>query len=162
MSWKRAISWLLIFLATFALGVAATLVWLRHSISQSEAVKPPQPAESPILAFCELVNNPDKYSGHTVRINAVLSGFIHGMFLYNPNCVTVDTRTAVFFNSQNKQEIESTLQKTRGSVDWREPVDIIALGEFRKVTPSNQSDTIYDTAPLQFEIVRVENASRVR
>jgi hypothetical protein len=128
--------------------------------TQPVAISPP--AESPILGLCELLDNPDKYSGQTVRVSAIMSGFIHGMVLYNPNCVTVNTRTAVFFNRENKEQIQGILKQARGSDDWREAVDIIALGQFRKVTPSNQNDTIYDTAPLQFEIMRVEKASKVR
>ena len=47
-------------------------------------------------------------------------------------------------------------------MNWLEPVNIIATGKFEKVTPSNESDTIYDTASLQFQIIRVEKASKPR
>jgi hypothetical protein len=162
MSWQRVIRWVLLPVLTFVLGVAATTLWSRHSASKPKTVDISPPAESPILGLCELLDNPDKYTGQTVRVSAIMSGFIHGLFLYNPNCVTVNTRTAVFFNPGNKEQIQDALKQARGSDDWREAVDIVALGQFRKVTPSNQSDTIYDTAPLQFEIMRVEKASKVR
>jgi hypothetical protein len=162
MSWKRTISWLLTILIAFGLGIVVTVVWLRHSAPQTKAVASPPTADLPILALCELLNNPDKYSGQTVRVSAIQSGFIHGMFLYDLNCVTVNTQTAVLFNPANRADIERKLKEARGSDDWREAVDIIATGQFRKVTPSNQSDTIYDTAPLQFEIIRIEKASKVR
>lgn len=117
--------------------------------------------ERPILAFCELANNPDKYSGKIVRVSTSLSGFIHGMVLSDPNCSSVHTQTAVFYRAQNQREIEAVLKEARKSDDWRLPVRIIAEGEFRKVVPSNESDTIYDTAPLQFEIIRVEKAAKL-
>jgi hypothetical protein len=162
MSLKRTISCVIVIIVSFCLGIAAHVVWLRHSLPRSQVSTPPSPAELPILGLCELLQNPDIYSGQTVRVSAIQSGFIHGMFLYNPNCATVDTRTAVFFNPAHREQIERKLRQARGSDDWRQAVDIIATGQFRKVTPSNQSDSIYDTAPLQFEILRIERASLAR
>jgi len=164
---RQTISSVLIGLFTFLLGVASPIVWLRLSQQPSkeinaQSVQQPASSEQPILAFCELANNPDKYSGKLVRVSVTLSGFIHGMVLFDPNCSSISTQTAVFYNIKNRDEIEKSLEKVRGSDDWRIPVNIITEGEFRRVTPSNQSDTIYDTAPLQFEIKRIEKASKVR
>ena len=163
---QRTISLILVGFLSFLLGVASTFAWARYSQPRNTGgVQPSERHESederPILAFCELANNPDKYSGRTVRVSTSLSGFIHGMVLYDPNCSSVHTQTAVFYQAQKRIEIEAALKQARGSEDWRLPVQIIAEGEFRKVIPSNQSDTIYDTAPLQFEIIRVEKASKL-
>jgi len=146
--------------------VGAALLWVRDSQPRSKEGSQPSAyhetvADRPILAFCELANNPHKYSGKTVRVSAILSGFIHGRVLYDPNCSSVHTQTAVLYRAQNQNEIEAVLKQARNSDDWRLPVQIIAEGEFRKVVPSNESDTIYDTAPLQFEIIRVERASKL-
>ena len=73
---------------------------------------------------------------------------------------TPGNETAVAYNLKTRDEIEKGLEKVRGSHDWRIPVNIIAEGEVRMVTPSNQSDTVYDTAPLQFGIKRIEKASK--
>jgi hypothetical protein len=117
----------------------------------------------PIVPYCELANNPDKYNGQIVRVSTRLSGFIHGMLFYDPTCSDgEDTRAAVFYSAINKGEIERDLQRARGSDNWLVPVDIIASGVFRKVKPSNESDMIYDTASLQFEIIQIESASKVR
>jgi hypothetical protein len=164
---RQTISSVLVGLFTFLLGVALTIVWLRLSQQPSkeinaQSVQQPASSEQPILAFCELANNPDKYSGKLVRVSGTLSGFIHGMVLFDPNCSSIGTQTAVFYNVKNRDEIEKCLEKVRGSDDWRIPVNIITEGEFRRVTPSNQSDTVYDTAPLQFEIKRIEKASKMR
>jgi hypothetical protein len=166
---RRIVSWLLVASLSFVLGVAANVVWLRHRAAQgtvialsSQSQQSDSSATLPILSLCELVNNPEKYSGHVVRVSTTLSGFIHGSFVYDPNCVRVDTGTAVFFNAEHKDQIQSDLKQARDSDNFLEPVNMIAVGKFRKVVPSNESDTIYDTASLQFEIVRIESASKVR
>ena len=88
-------------------------------------------------------------------------GFIHGIEFYDANCPG-DTQAAVVFDPQHTNEIEQVLKQARGSDKWFEPVDIIAVGRFNKVTPSGESDAITSTASLRFEIVRVEKASKVR
>ena len=166
---SRIVSHPLVALLSFVLSVAATVVWLRHRAGQrtiiassSQSQKSDSSATLPILSLCELVNNPDKYSGQVVRISTTLSGFIHGSFVYDPNCVRVDTGTAVFFDAEHKDQIQIDLKQARGSDSFLEPVNMIAVGKFKKVIPSNESDTIYDTASLQFEIIRIETASKVR
>ena len=74
----------------------------------------------------------------------------------------VDTGTAVFFDVEHKDNIQRDLKQARGSDNFWEPVNMIAVGTFKKVIPSNESDTVYDTASLQFEIMRIETASKVR
>lgn len=169
---KRIASWILVTSLTFCLGVAAALLWLEfpHPTIQKSAVSPctPSPnsenasADLPILAYCELANNPEKYNGKVVRVSARLSGFIHGILFYDPNCPGRDTGAAVFYNPENREEIERSLNQARSSDDWLQPVELIAIGRFKKVIPSNESDTIYDTAPLQFEIMRIEKAYKAR
>jgi hypothetical protein len=119
----------------------------------------------PIIDYCELANNPERYSGKIVRVRARLSGFIHGMLFYDENCAGADNRAAVSYSRRTEEEITRTLNRARGSdgsMNWLEPVNIIATGKFEKVTPSNESDTIYETASLQFQIIRVEKASKPR
>ena len=161
---RQTISFVLAGVLTFLLGVALTVVCRRPSQPpkkiDTQSVQQPACSDQPILAFCELANNPDKYSGKVVRVSARLSGFIHGMVLYDPNCSSINTQTAVVYNLKTRDEIVKRLENVRGSNDWRLPVNVIAEGEFRKVIPSNQSDTVYDTASLQFEIKRIEKASK--
>lgn len=162
---KRTVSSLLLGVFTFLLGVGFTLVCrypVVQPIKSAPVAFPEQPAitDQPILAFCELAKNPNKYSGQVVRISATLSRFIHGGVLDDPICSSVETRTAVFYRAENRDEIETVLQEARHSEDWTIPVSIIALGEFRKVNPSYESDAIYDTALLQFEIICIETASK--
>jgi hypothetical protein len=179
---RRIFIWLLIAICTFALGFAAAMLWFQSPSSVvSDEVPPSPPCDSkvfldsnadlsaasnlPILDYCELANNPERYSGKIVRVRARLSGFIHGMVIADENCVGVDNQAAASYNRAMVEEVKRTLDSARGSTDsmnWLEPVNMIAIGKFEKATPSNESDTIYDTASLQFEIMRVERASKLR
>jgi hypothetical protein len=158
----RILSCLLASLFTFFIGIGcASLRLLRLQAPQTEceAVQPPQqhiPNERPILAYCELANNPNKYSGQIVRVSGTVSTFIHGMVMFDPNCSSVETQTAVLYSRQHREEIRAALKGPNS--DWVLSTSIIAEGEFRKVIPSNHSDAVWDTAPLQFEIIRVEKA----
>jgi hypothetical protein len=81
---KRVTSWLFIISLISVLGVIA-IPWLYQIFNASyiqksqELSNPTQPvkanglADLPILAFCELANNPEKYNGKTVRVNASLN-----------------------------------------------------------------------------------------
>ncbi|HEX8920420.1 MAG TPA: hypothetical protein VF766_03015 [Pyrinomonadaceae bacterium] len=116
-------------------------------------------SQLPILDYCELVSNPERYSGKIVRVRARLSGFIHGMVFSDENCLGADNQAAASYYPSTAEEIRQTLNRARGSnssMNWIQPVNIIAIAKFRKVTPSNKSDTVYDTASLQLEIMRVE------
>ena len=159
----RLLAWLLVLVIGFALGVGTAMLWLRH-----KPIPPPVQSntnavatELPILAYCELATNRDKYNGQLVRVGTRLIGFIHGIEFYDPNCPG-DTQAAVIFDPQHQDEVERDLKQARGSDNWLEPLDIIAVGRFKKVTPSGESDAIYSTASLRFEIVRIEKASKVR
>ena len=71
-------------------GVASTFLGVRPSQPTKKinapSVQQLASSDQPILAFCELANNTDPYSGKLVRVSVTLSGFIHGLVLYDPNC----------------------------------------------------------------------------
>jgi len=176
---RRVSIWLLIAICTFALGFAAAMLWFQSPSSVvTEEVSPSPPCHSkvfldsnadlsaasnlPILDYCELSNNPERYSGKIVRVRARLSGFIHGMIIADENCIGINNQAAASYNPSTTEEIKQTLERARGSDNWLEAVNLIAIGKFEKVAPSNESDLIYDTASLRFEIIRVEKASKLR
>jgi hypothetical protein len=156
--------WLLVLVIGVALGGATATLWLRH-----KPIPVPVPVQSndhvaanlPILAYCELATNREKYNGQLVRVGTRFIGFIRGIEFNDPNCPG-DTQAAVIFDPQHKNEIERDLKQARASENWLEPLDIIAVGRFKMVTPSNESDAIYSTASLRFEIERIEKASKAR
>jgi len=161
---RRMLCWLGTASLTFLIGVAATLFWLQSprtatNYEASAACAKPSNAVRSMLAYCELANNAEKYNGQTVRVSVRLSWSTHGLVLFDPNCAGAHTQAAVFYDRFNTQEIERALRQAQGN--WFDAVDIIATGTFKKVTPSGRTDTIYDTAPLQFEIIKIEKASKV-
>lgn len=167
---KRTLCWVGTAILTFTIGVATNFLWPQSSVVETkqkatagcrELSKPVSDEGRPILAFCELASNPEKYNGQTVRVSARLSWFIHGLLFYNEDCSGPNKHAAVFYNQAHEVEIERAIEQARGSDNRYEPVDIIATGTFKKVTPSFESDTIYDTAPLQFEIIQIEKTSKV-
>jgi hypothetical protein len=170
---KRTTSWLVVTLFTFILGVATALLWLefsRPAVQKFEAapcssISVPERASAdlPIIAYCELANNPDKYNGKVVRVSARLSGFIHGILFYDQNCASANNGTAVAFHPSVVEEIRRTLTEAADSDAYGfVPLNLIVVGKFEKVTPSHESDLFWDTASQHFEIMRVEKASKAR
>ena len=173
---RRGTIWLTVALSTFILGFVAASLWFPIARNVRETPCPPaQHAEEalaldpsadlstsanlPILAYCELVNNPDRYSGKIVRVRATLGGFIHGILFYEETC---PGQTAVAF-PRNNEDVRRALTEAAGSEYFGHvPLDLLVVGKFEKVTPSNESDLIWHTAPLHFEIMRVERASKAR
>jgi hypothetical protein len=176
---RRVFIWFLIATCTFGLGFAAAMLLFqpRNPVIIEKVASSP-PCESkvfldsnadlsaasnlPILDYCELANNPERYSGKIVRVRARLGGFIHGMVIADENCIGINNQAAASYNPSTAEEIKQTLERARGSDNWLEAVNIIAIVKFEKVSPSNNSDLIYDTASLRFEILRVEKASKLR
>ena len=173
---RRVVIWLAVGLCTFVLGFAAASMWFTATRDVRERPCPPptqvqdtlalapgdalrDSANLPILAYCELVNNPERHSGKVVRVRATLRGFIHGI-LFSEN--TCPDRIAVSIPRGN-EDVTRALTEAAGS-EWfgHVPLDLIVVGKFEKVTPSNESDLLWDTASLHFEMMHVEKASKTR
>lgn len=164
---KRKIFWLLASIFTFALGVAIVFVWLdvhKSPSQQSETVALPiqkaeTPNETPILAYCELANNPEKYNGKVVRVRTKLNHFIHGAFFSDENCAGRGKTTAVIFNPERANEIIKKLESETKSEEfgfWG--AEVIAVGKFSRVKPTGESDALVDNIDLRFEILEIEKA----
>ena len=157
-------------LGTFAVGVALVALWLGYDDAgrtrraqapchrRAEAETPPAAATGaaseagesvqPVLAYCELVGNPERYDGKVVRVRATMSLSIHGLFFSDVACGGYDQPTAV------------RLQASPGAkLAAHTPVELIVVGRFEKVTPSMETDSLLDMTPLQFEIMRVEKVA---
>ncbi len=165
---KRIGFWLLIASLSFALGIITTLICvrIRNSTNPSQPSSKDQTIENstspPVLAYCELANNPEKYDGKIVHLATRLSASKHGILFYDLNCGGIEKAASVSFNPDNKYAIARTLREARGSDDPTQSVDLIAVGKLRKVTPSFESDLISDTTSLRFEIMSIEKASPVK
>ena len=167
---KRKTFWLLISVVTFALGVVTVFVWFDCSKSpneKSEAVsstvqKTDNPSELPILAYCDLANNPEKYDGKIVRVSAKLWFFIHGFKFLDKNCYAIEKEAAVAFAAGREDEIFAKLARETDATEYNPWVfpEIVAVGRFSRVKPSRKSDSMADNAHLQFEILEIEKASK--
>lgn len=162
---KRTIFWLLASIFTFALGVAIVFVWLndhklpnqQSEVSSSTIQKADTPKEMPILAYCELANNPEKYNGKVVRVRAKLNHFIHGPFFADDNCADSGKTTAVIFSPKLENEIINKLKsKTKSEKFSFWDAEIIAVGKFSRVKPTQESDALVDNIDLRFEILEIE------
>lgn len=168
-SMKRTIFLLFIFIVAFVLGVTI-FIWLRHhkspneqnttapSINQQTDVF----ADLPILTYCELANNPEKYDGKIVRLHTKLYVHFHGLKFLDKNCYAEEKESAVIFNPEHEDEIFNKIEKdtkTERWVNWN-AMDITVIGKFTRVKPTRRSDSMADNTYLHFEIIKVESASK--
>ena len=164
---KRTLLWTLVSLLTFSLGIWTAPVWLdsfKETNRKAEAVGIPaqelvSPTQQPILAYCELANNPEKYDGKVVRVSARLWFMIHGYSFLDKNCDGETKQTGVVLDSL---AIEDKIAKGLGSAEYNPWVfpEIIAVGKFTRVEPSRESDSLVDNTYLRFEIIDVEKAAK--
>jgi len=166
-------------LSTFTVGVALVALWLGYNDSgrtrraqapcqrraQAEAPPPAAPGArspagqslSPVLSYCELAWNSDRYDGKIVRVRASLRMSIHGLFLSDVTCDRYENYAAVHFHAARMQSLKRELSDGRGaSLIGPSPVELIVIGRFEKVIPSRETDSLLDNVPLRFEIMHVE------
>ncbi len=146
---------------TFGFGIFSTLAWIKYNKPIPNDKN--EDEDLPILAYCELVKNPEKYSGKIVRVSADLYWFMHGYYLADKNCAAGgdSARTAIVFDNQNRDRIFQKFNEIRGkeTLDYRDVINMIAVGKFKKVEKSQiSSDSIKDRTLLHFEIKDIESA----
>jgi hypothetical protein len=176
---KNSATRLIAALITFAVGVTLVTLWLgykdaghtrraRKPCGRSAQTQTPSPAapraESPadeslrpVLAYCELVANPERYHGEVVRVRATARMSMHGLFLTDATCSRYEDSAAVGFEESWGEELMDAFYGTDGPMRvGRGVVELIAVGRFYKVVPSKVSDSLLDNAPLRFVMMRVE------
>lgn len=109
-----------------------------------------------VLSFCELSNNPEKYNGKIVRINATIQFGLEGSWLSDSNCGTSDNVAIV---SYKNNEIWKPIGQAREQKDKKflaNELNVIVTGKFK--------NEVYKDccliAPFQFEISQVEKVSK--
>ena len=176
---KNSATRLIAALSTFAVGVALVALWLgHHDTGQTRRAKRPcqrraqvetppaaapraeSPADEslqPVLAYCELVGNPERYDGKVVRVRATVRMSIHGLFLTDAACSRYEDYAAMGFDGPRGEELTDAFFGADGPMRVGPGiVELIAVGRFHKVIPSRASDSLLDNAPLRFELMRVE------
>jgi hypothetical protein len=162
---KRIISWLFILTFTFALGVSATFLYIKFNNSfvqkteiLNDAVSTSKENDSqalPILAYCELANNPEKYNGKIIRVSSTLSFGDHGSYFSDANCRLPENGAIIWYKTE---EVQVTISQAREQKDKKflaHELNVITVGRF--------SNKVYKDPSLivqfQFEILKVEKAS---
>jgi hypothetical protein len=183
---SQEIKHLLAALCTFAFGLGAVMFWLEYRrpvvehLDNPPCFRPPYYESTtvscsgadfsalgniPNLSYCELVNNADFYNNRIVRVRARTES--HGTVFYDGDCPSTrekKTEAAISFHPTMAEEIKLKLTEAIGGTQMLrgESIDMTVIGRLKKVTPSDYNDTVWDTASLQFEIMRVEKATKVR
>lgn len=160
---KRTIFRFLTIFAVLLCVSAAALIFLRffHTTQTlPEDSSPEIESEAsvlPVLNFCELVNDPEKYDGKTVRLSARLSIGLEGSWFSDTSCGADNAAIISAENNEVWKAIDKARARKKGE-PWDVEVDVVAVGKFKNVV---YKDWCCLTAPFQFEILKVEKASKV-
>jgi hypothetical protein len=164
---KRVIFYLFATLSSFSFSTAVTVFCINTVNPSTQKVEKPLllvekeniTTEMPILAFCELANNPEKYDGKIMRVSAKLVGYEDGFAFRDLNCYG-EKKAAVLedgrFYAQTTYQIMDKLGK--GRYAYSEEIEIIAVVKFNRIKPTGKTYRFIDHAHLLIEIMKVEKA----
>lgn len=163
---KRIVCWFLISSITFLLGFVASLFRVKFNYS---TIQNPEiiSVDFSTLDYKELTNNPDKYDGKIVRVNAQLYGHIpNPRFLDENNSAREREIVVVFNNKEDWAKIIEKIQEKRPLLTMRKAEDlwdampkIIAVGKFSRIKPSKNINSVDYDAHLKFEVTSLEKMS---
>ncbi len=152
-------------IAVFALGmwIVVFILWYRAA-SEPESFENIDFSKIPDVSYCDLRNDPKKYSGRMVRMKyGHLHWFQHGYYLEDPDCAgdedphLIDNGwTAIGFFKD--EEVFETFWPGLFSRSL-DSVEIVAVGEFIYKRPDGIFDVIHDRTAYHFEIYSVEFVS---
>ncbi len=164
---KRIIFGLFVTFSTFAFGVATDFIWTNsHNISNQKSKKASTIKESkdittelPILAFCELANNPERYDGKIVRVSAKLRMYDDGFKFRDVNCYGQEKEAVAAFNGDFEETVRKiTKELGKDRYDFWEKIEIIAIVRFNRLKPTGKTKQFIDNAYLKLEVMNVEKA----
>jgi hypothetical protein len=162
---KRTAIGLFIIIFGFGLGVAATLLYLKFSASD---IRKPETAPNlsllsnenvppvlPVLGFCELAENPEKYNGKIVRLSGKLTFGLEDAWFSDLNCGADNAAVVPFFDEKVWNSIKKAREREDENFSANE-LNVIVVGKFKH--------EVYKDccliAPFQFEISEVEKVSK--
>src|SRR6185369_5129857 len=120
----------------------------------------------PELSFCELVNDPESYTGKTIKLKGIFAITQHGT-LFGGECPQPEEAlTAIIIQPEHWKKIDVILKLSKTKRVWGN-LDMQAVGKFEKNTfpPPNEdgliptSDLISDRARYKFELIKIETAA---
>ena len=125
----------------------------------------------PLLEYCELRNNPDKYDGKIVRLKAEINGGQHGDHLYDERCPAdpsiyayYDATAAVFYkNREDNDKVrkirDQRLENENSEKRWTDAVNVTVIGIFKKNKPTKNDSSYERNATFHFTINSIESFS---
>lgn len=110
----------------------------------------------PMVNFCELANNPEKYNDRTVQLKASLSLGLEGAWFSDSEC---GVNNAAIVSSENK-EVWKTIEKARNVKNNKflsNELNLEVVGIFKNI---EYKDCCL-IAPFQFEILKIEKVTNL-
>ncbi len=157
---KRILYWLLVTSLTFMLGVIVALLFVKSNQSVNQNLENSY-ADLPILDYCELANNPEKYDGKIVRVNAQLYGFSPNSRFLDENCNSNKQAEVIFSKDDVKKVSVTQAIAFESQFYWGKP-KILAVGKFSKVSPLEVIDKLGDKLYFRFEVINLEKITQAK
>lgn len=124
--------------------------------------------EIPVVEFCELVHNPEKYDNQILRTRAVIYFAFEASALYLPDCKSLDTWADYDGMYDRKAKESRNLQKilSKGDRNQVRNAELVIVGRFlgKRQALKLKDKTYYigyghnNVFNYQFTIMRVERA----
>lgn len=161
-------------ICTFMIGLAAALWFVDHHprLNESSGFRRPlcetftvpcSGVDVTVLSnvrtvgFCELVRNMEFYNGKVIRMRARYQVGKHAEVLNDKKC---PGNIVVRSERSGRDEIEDALLHAQESDPYK-PLTVTVVGKVKVGRPSYGHDDIWGAdAPLQFEVMRLEGASK--
>ena len=131
----------------------------------SPSLSSPDPAEIRLVAFCELVANPELYENHIIRLRATYLQTYHFGWLYDLECSSMDNIVKAHLDCSATESCEELRTRLSSSLPDNDPIDgggraeLVIIGRFNvyqrvgRRPRGAQTDKVYI-----FSIRRIEQA----
>jgi hypothetical protein len=112
----------------------------------------------PTPSYQELVNNPDCYNGAIIRLKANLYFGEEGIYFNDETLGGMSHEIAGEVIGMTHEDFTRAFTEMCGE-RCVSPFDVVVVGKFETVTPSNELNTPWDTDSMHFKIIRLEKVS---
>lgn len=162
---KRYLFWIITLLFTFLLGVIFTILIFTNSENANRSKNEKLFENLPVLSYCEVSENPDKYDGKIIRLKTMILGSLHhGEYISaGYNCRgdikmigNSETTAALLYIDSFEQKKVSDIRSQRKNTAWSDPLTFVGVGKFSKNEPEKDTDSIKDNSPYHFTIISID------
>lgn len=125
----------------------------------------------PVLQYCDLRNDPDKYDGKIVCIKTGINGGQHGEYLSSwqcpadePNPAYYDAAAVIYENKEDwnkiKQIRERRIENKNSRSQYTDPVYVTMIGLFKKNTSTGKDSSYERSAAFHFIVKSIESIEK--